>query len=235
MKKLIVLVVVLGAAMFASPSLATLIYSTGFESPTFTTGTVAGQDGWTITAGAGDIFTGTGVIAGAQSLKVYYSGANADVRKSFASQTTAATLAFKTTALITNRTSQFDLLNAATTRTAARVLFNGTGYITAYNGTTATNLMTYAAQTYDIRILADITAQTYDVYVDNVLKADDYAFYDGSATDIGTLRIMRYTSTAVNVDNVAIYSGLIPEPATVSILGLGIAGILALKRRRNES
>ncbi|MDD5458050.1 MAG: hypothetical protein PHF37_01455 [Phycisphaerae bacterium] len=185
------------------------LYTTGFESPTFTTGTVAGQDGWTITAGAGDIFTGTGVIAGAQSLKVYYSGANADVRKSFASQTTTATLAFKTTALNTNRTSQFDLLNATTTRTAARVLFNGTGYITAYNGTTATDLMTYAAQTYDIRIVADIAAKTYDVYVDNVLKANDYAFYDNLATDIGTVRIMRYTSVAVNVDDLTIYGGLI--------------------------
>lgn len=65
----------------------------------------------------------------------------------------------------------------------ANVFFRWTGYISAYDGYQGPNvcvhLMPYSDNTwYRVKMILDIPNQSYDVYIDDVLMADDFEFYN---------------------------------------------------------
>ena len=91
-----------------------------------------------------------------------------------------------------------------------------------------------SAVTYGGGSVANATA---DVYINGVLVGDDVTINAAQAT-ANAFRI--YTTGAAatgayQVDNVALYNGAvaIPEPSTVAIGMLGLAGMMALRRRRH--
>ena len=67
---------------------------------------------------------------------------------------------------------------------SAVVLFRHTGNIEAKDGpsgSTAIALMQYQSDTwYDMKIVMDFQNKTYDVFIDNILKADDFGFFEPS-------------------------------------------------------
>ncbi len=65
----------------------------------------------------------------------------------------------------------------------ANVFFRHTGYIESYDGYQGANVsvpvMPYTANTwYKIKMIMDIQDQAYDIYIDDVLMADDFEFYN---------------------------------------------------------
>ena len=92
----------------------------------------------------------------------------------------------------------------------ALVRFSNDDNIYGYNGVTATNIQsTYLANTwYHVKVIADSQRKTYDIYIDGVLKAKDYAFYDATAAQITQVMMLSFGTTAGTgyFDNTQIYS-----------------------------
>lgn len=63
-------IVAAAISVLATESNAALIYSTGFEPPTYTTGSLSGQDGWTGFASV----QSTSAASGNQALQIHYTG-----------------------------------------------------------------------------------------------------------------------------------------------------------------
>lgn len=93
-------------------------------------------------------------------------------------------------------------------------------------------------QWYSITIVADTGADTYDVYLDALQVASDLVFRNSGAgtvvEDLDALKIMSNPGTdgssndLVRIDNINMTT-VVPEPATLLLLGLG--GILIRRRR----
>ena len=227
MKKLTKMLMLLAVVGLVAPGAAatTLLYETGFEN--FTTGNIDDQFGWSTVGGEGLVNT-SNVISGLKSMTTRNPGTGTgDVRWTWAGDSYVVA-EFKAQP------------NGNTTSTAAWELGDGSAYgtlvlfdsneIQAFNGGTRTKLADLLNQTYKIKIVADAANQTYDVYVDDVLKADDFAFWQTTGSTLNLFRAERYSSTAVYMDDLTI----IPEPGTMALLGLGGVGLLIRRRRRAQ-
>jgi len=72
----------------------------------------------------------------------------------------------------------------------ALMYFQADGKVYAYDGTTETEIMpSYVVDHwYHIEIRFDYASKQYDVYIDDVLKAENFGFYTGTATQSKSLR-----------------------------------------------
>ncbi|MCD4831152.1 MAG: phytase [Anaerohalosphaeraceae bacterium] len=174
----------------------------------FSTGSIDGQGGWDVEVTNAEVTTDSRyVISGNKSLIVYYGAGNAVVTKSF---TGAALLEveFDTGDCATNKNGRFRI-NDGSGNHAVQVNFTVEGKISAYNGSTKVDIMSYEdydtnKRSYNFRIVADTGSQTYDFYIDDVRVADDYGFYESTGSQLSELSIKRYTSSKLIVDNLKI-------------------------------
>lgn len=91
------------------------------------------------------------------------------------------------------------------------IQFHNDGNIKAFNGSTNTNLLTYATSTwYKFDLIVDVSTDTFTLYIDDVLEASDFAFNNSLSTIdrveivtetgdlfIDNMRIMPYTDIAI--------------------------------------
>lgn len=118
----------------------------------------------------------------------------------------------------------------------AYITFAQNGDIQARNGGSsaviAAGLVT-AGTVYHVQIVADLGLDTYDVFIDGTQYADDFGFRNGLAVkDLDVLKIYGWGGVTsddyVAVDNIEMTT-VVPEPATLALLGLGA---LVLRRKR---
>ncbi|MCD4823652.1 MAG: PEP-CTERM sorting domain-containing protein [Phycisphaerae bacterium] len=223
---ILMLVAVVG--LVAGPASAD-IYSTGFEASgetygNFTDGDINGQNGWTVSGGSAWITT-TDAISGSRSQRAERDGTNADARKSFAAE---AIISAEVKVMRTTSSGAHAIfLGDANGNWATTVLFEN-GNITVRNGGSYSGTLgTFVANDIvTIKMVANATTQTYDAYIGGSLVADDYAFRE---TTLGTLNTFRNFVASSNdglIDDLVIT----PEPATMTLLLLGLP--FALRRRR---
>ena len=116
-----------------------------------------------------------------------------------------------------------------------------TGGVFAFRNSGNNRLMSFGSyvegQTYNLILAADYSTGTVDAYIDDVLAVDDFPFWPTGVTTPSTTREIfmhlsgeKYASQ-VAIDNIQGYTTAIPEPATMSLLGLGALALL--KRRRS--
>lgn len=186
------------------------VYETDFED--FTIGDVNGQEGWNIVTGIGEITDDSRYLIGGTKSLIVYRGddpCDGDVIKTFGTglygSATFVKAEFNALAVVSNKSCKFKLRDALN-HTGPQVGFSDNGQISAWDGNlTKVDLMAYDPnEPYAFRIEANTEDQNYDFYVDDVLIADDYAFYNTTDKNLVELRITRATTSKLSVDDLKI-------------------------------
>lgn len=233
-------ILIAAAAGVALPATAAMVYdSNGFESPTFTTGNLSGQSGWSVNYTSSAVTVETAVVrSGLQAVEVLRTAAN--INSCYFEPTFTATsglvqvqAAMRVNNMVASA-SNFDALYVTKTSTASDrqtiLYFYGDGKIKVYNGGTNTQVSTWTAGNwYDVDFLFDTTAKTFDLKINGTTVANDFAFLNATATTVNRVIFQEYggqTGSQLYVDNVMV---MVPEPAALALLGLGTT--LVLRRR----
>jgi hypothetical protein len=88
-------------------------------------------------------------------------------------------------------------------------------------------------------MIADYDAGTVDAFVDGVLAANDFAFWNAGAPNIGTSEFFFHVNgelgafNSVAIDNIV--AAVVPEPASLAMAGLASLGLIAARRRLRRS
>ncbi len=246
------LAIAAGAVLCGSSAAnAVVLYSTGFNSPTYTNGGLVAQDGWAAHSGAG-----TNAIQVTNALTngiVSLTTSGEDVNHGFAGQTAGTSVYL--TAEITLSAAQaagdyfIHMGDGGGTNLNARVyarssgggfqMAMGTGSGTPTYGTTVLAFGTTYTILARYDIIAGLANDTGALYIN---PADPFGVGDTpyvAATTIGTdattlAGVYLRQGTAANaatvssIDNISVQ--VVPAPASLALLGLG--GLIAARRRR---
>jgi hypothetical protein len=192
-EKLLVPTIALAMVGIAVPARAdTVLYSTSFENPPFTTGSIAGQDGWSVFGpGAQEVenfFADTG------SQAVFLDGGSATQTGPYHQDTTTGPLVDLSADLaIFSSSSQSEWQFAGTGAGllgylgGINILANGDiSAITSASGYTDIGTFTWAtafdgSAWVNVNLLFDIATQTYDISVGGVTLATDLPFCGSNA------------------------------------------------------
>ena len=108
--------------------------------------------------------------------------------------------------------------------------FYGNGNVRVFDGGTERTVSTWSAGNwYDVDFLFDTTAQKFNLAINGSTVATNYSFLNNTATSVNTIIFQEYGGQAgstLYIDNVQV---LIPEPAALALLALGVP--LMLRRR----
>ena len=244
---------VAAAALAASASAQ---FSTSFEAPTYTSGNIAGQDGWAtpsrpeharvLTAAeiaaevsAMGITEGSMVRSGSQALLVSGTGGSSSTSRvitGFEAESLVALDLYSRPLTGGNSIGNFffTMEDGDGTRAAA-VRFGPDGIDYATETTTGLWTPTGVGWTSDdwhnIRMEANYSTATYDLFLDGVrLNDSPIAFYDTASDSFAQARVFRGSGQSGGiVDDLTV--SVVPEPGTLSLFALG-AGAMLLRRRK---
>ena len=154
---------------FFNSMYAQLPFADGFESGNFVTG------GWTVSGGAqiSTLFPATGVYCAEGPatwglVKIIPSISVSLLEVEFAAKASQT----NTTCMI------FRIKDTTPSGTSAGMFMDNVGNIMVVNGTMSLPIAVYTPGTwYLFRFVLDMNTHTYDVFIDNILKADDFAFF----------------------------------------------------------
>jgi hypothetical protein len=225
-------VVVLGFVLAAaSVAQAVTVYSTGFENPPYTTGTLTGQDGWVpIGFVAADVQT-TVVASGNQAAQF---GPEAVYSRSVASLTANQIVTF-----------EFDTRYAGTGEQIGITLYGDAGYIfnaQISNGgfaftNSALNQSIFASGAtagtwHNMKAVLDFPAATITGYVNGNLVGTLSMPNAATTTTLASFVVANDFQNGVQAyfDNLVIST--VPEPTSLGLLGLATVGLMARRRCR---
>jgi hypothetical protein len=240
------------------PAYADLLYSTGFENPPFTTGDVAGQNGWSVFNDSGDaVITSAFSDGGTQSLAV--------VPAATSSSQSGPYYGLSTSDSVIDISADMYLFSSST---QSEWQFAGTGpSLSGYAGgfdvlpdgtidlitPGFTNIGTWTYNSWNlVDVLLNFNTQTFNLSVNGTLLASNVAFC-GSNSGCSGANVANFgdfifstfptfgTSPAgapVNdsndlgaIDNLTI-SSPVPEPRLVMLLAAGLVALVTLRARR---
>jgi hypothetical protein len=251
-----VLAVTAGLAFALPAASATVLYSTGFEAPTFSLGALNGQGGWVVDPFAAPadaaqvVVENTVTYKGGQAVEVPYMAASGDLPYYAVGPIVPTDPIVVSMAINYANIGGTPALFAVTTSPGfditAGVRLYSNGNINALTaGSSFPAIGTYNPGTWvDVSMTLNYATQTYSVSADGVLLATNLAFCGdmpdsndcaGSQTsqfgDVEFFAGRPKQSIPAYLDDVSISS--IPEPASWSlfIAGVGLAGA-ALRRNR---
>jgi hypothetical protein len=205
-----------------------ILYETGFESPTFATGPITGQDGWS----AGGTIQTSVVSSGNQALRV-------------ANEVSITPVASYAINVDTVLRFEFDFQRASGLAAQAGIAVIGdTGFIgqfaTAFDPGTVSGLGNTNSNTPLQPFVNDVFHRI--VYELNFASGMMEGFIDGvssgslainnpvSPTEVTLVRFYSGTSSEIFVDNLRISA--VPAPAPFALLGMGLLSLLYVGKRR---
>jgi hypothetical protein len=248
-------------ALVCGPIKATTLYEAGFEQPTFATGPVAGQDGWSFFASGGsstanveNVFAATG----SQALEVDPAGGQAQAGPYKQVTTSASSVIQSASIYIGSSTTQSEWQFAALDSSfqfagGIRINpngsideisagFNSIGSFALNSWNTVSLLLDYATQTYSIDLNGTSLATNIAMCGDNstctsgnTLSGYSYGFF--LFCDEATI----CSNGAINANDIAYlddYSvSSTPLPAALPLFGtsLGALALFASSRKRKKS
>jgi hypothetical protein len=226
------------------PAGAATLLSTGFESPTYTTGPIAGQNGWAVfgTSVAAQVESGV-AQSGSQAVEVIPSLASGQTGPYYGLSTSASIVEMSAYIYVAGSSNQSVWQFAATG--AGLVGFIG-GIDIQSNG--AIDLITLAGTdvgtfNYNAWQLADFvfnfTTQTYNFSLNGTLLSSGVPFCGANGTctganvpSFGDAFFDTFPATSANdigyMDNITI-SSVAPEPGSLMLLGAGLAALIACR------
>lgn len=236
-----------GFALVSSPSAdaAVLYDSAGFESPTYTAGDLAGQDGWGGQAEYDVVNNAANAHVGSQYVEAVAGGGSATVVKDFTTST-GNLVTMNAWMRISSGTSHWiDLqLRESDNSSFAALGFqniengfsNDIVYRDAVPGDGGSNayiaLAKYTPDTwFEIRAELDMVANNWDLYLNNVQIGNNLPRRVSSADSIGRISIDREpTSGNFRIDDL-IVGDPIPEPS-IGLVGLALIGLFGRRQRK---
>lgn len=234
-----------GLAIFFISSLSRASLLFDFESPTYTTGNLAGQDGWT-GGGSNAVVQNTVVLAGSQSAQLTADSAASHSASGagFVNLTTATMLMRYESSPVGSVYADFALLNGASVYVLAGIERAGTGGVFPMfywqNGATVVEVAGGAPnRTVTVTIAMDFTNQQYSVLFDDGISpvnSGTLAFATATSlaqAELGSLRLRGGAATRQGViDNISIAPT--PEPSSTALLCIGSSGLMAAYRRKKK-
>lgn len=122
---------------------------------------------------------------------------------------------------------------------SAWITLLGNGELRAYTASSTLTLATGISITSWnlISMEIDLSAKKYEVSLNNIVIASDVAFYGNGAkvNSLSSIQFKDYNAGASTggyyLDNITLDAEVIPEPATLSLIALAIAGMTLCRRR----
>ncbi|MBL8887942.1 MAG: hypothetical protein JNK16_14895 [Phycisphaerales bacterium] len=262
MKNLVVLAL---AGMVASGAQATVLYATSFEQPTFVSGALNGQDGWSAASSPANLYQVSAAAGGARtgSQFVFANSANgtangsqwnyrpniiAPVTSPSIIRASVWTAVVNNTAAAVRRTTSagLDLYDDTGANRIGAIRIRNDGAVSILNGfnqVASTGAGAVTANAYNqVAIEADFSTHTLSYYVNGTLVGAPVGFgvFDNAVTGFGDadLYITRLftgvTGETQSGGHTAVFDDFsletIPAPSSLGLMG--VAGLIAARRRR---
>ena len=244
----------LAILLSVSQASATTLYATGFESPTFTTGLVSGQDGWSEYPAPASGVENTFAFAGTQAVSVIpalTTGQGGPVK----TVTTAASIVIQSASIYLYSSStqsgwQFAAVGSGLNGFAGGIDIDPDGTIHAISSGFAT-IGTFARNVWNtVDLNLDYATQTYSIILNGSTIASNVAFCGNNSGPCNGANVSAYSdgffdsfgATGVNdmgiLDNYSVSTpDTTPLPAALPLFasGLGGLGLLGWRRKRKAA
>ncbi len=231
------------------PAAAGTLYTTGFESPTFTTGDIAGQNGWEVFGNptyAGQVESGF-AESGTQAVVVYPAIATEQTGPYYALSTAAPIVEMSGYIYLASSSTQSEWQFAATGPSFGGFIggvdIQSNGAIDLIGPGTDVGTFTYNAwQLLDF--VFNFNTQTYTFSLNGTLVSSGVAFCGSdigcsgaNIASFGDALFDTFPATSANdtgyLDNITISSlTSTPEPGSLMLIGAGLAAVIARRVKR---
>jgi hypothetical protein len=235
------------ALIFSSSASAQTLYSTGFENPPFTTGSIAGQDGWQVFGQSNAVSVENSVAkSGSQAVEIIPALDSSQTGPFHVDSTTAGMVDLSADLYIASSSNpsewQFAGLNSTLSLFLGGIdIFSNGSIHTITAGFPTVGTWTYNVwNRVDLRF--DITDQTYSLSIDGSLIAsnipncgDNGPCTGGQTANYGAGVFNTFGTEANNdigyMDNYSV--AVVPEPATTTLFLLSSLAICSSKRKKS--